>query len=159
MIHGEKIVRENEIIISKTYTEKKIYRWVASRQDSFLSSEHGVLSISNFFFWTGGSTVWTLLLWEFLESTSIYSRICSTFLCSEHLLSIYEHLIVYYVARRIVRVITRWATMHAGDQSRGAISPASIVASLLISRIVCIGTYSILCDFGAFTSFYAYTRI
>ena len=44
-------------------------------------------------------------------------------------------------------------------QSRGAISPASIVASLAISRIVCIGTYSILCDFGADTSFYAYTRI
>ena len=44
-------------------------------------------------------------------------------------------------------------------QSRGAISPASIVASLVISRIVCIGTYSILCDFGADTSFYAYTRI
>ena len=42
---------------------------------------------------------------------------------------------------------------------RGAISPASIVASLVISLIVCIGTYSILCDFGAYTSFYAYTRI
>ena len=28
---------------------------------------------------------------------------------------------------------------------RGAISPASIVASLAMSRIVCIGTYSILC--------------
>ena len=36
---------------------------------------------------------------------------------------------------------------------------ASIVVSLVISRIVCIGTYSILCDFGAYTSFYAYTRI
>ena len=44
-------------------------------------------------------------------------------------------------------------------QSRGAISPASIVASLVISRIVCIGTYSILCDSGAYTSFYAYTWI
>ena len=44
-------------------------------------------------------------------------------------------------------------------ESRGAISPASIVASLVISRIVCIGTYSILCDFGAYTSFYEYTRI
>ena len=32
-------------------------------------------------------------------------------------------------------------------QSRGAIIPASI------------GTYSILCDFGVCTSFYAYTRI
>ena len=30
---------------------------------------------------------------------------------------------------------------------------------LVISRIVCIGTYSILFDFGAYTSFYAYTRI
>ena len=40
-------------------------------------------------------------------------------------------------------------------RSRGAISPASIVTSLAISRIVCIGTYSILCDFGADTSFYA----
>ena len=47
--------------------------------------------------------------------------------------------------------------MLAGDRSRGTISPASIVASLAISRIVCIGTYSILCDFGA--SFYAYTGI
>ena len=49
--------------------------------------------------------------------------------------------------------------MLAGDRSRGAISPASIVAILVIPRIVCIGTYSILCDFGADTSFYAYTRI
>ena len=32
-------------------------------------------------------------------------------------------------------------------------------ASLEITRIVCIGTYSILCDFGAYTSFYAYTRM
>ena len=39
------------------------------------------------------------------------------------------------------------------------LSPASIVVSLVISRIVCIGTYSILCDFGAYTSSYAYTRI
>ena len=41
-------------------------------------------------------------------------------------------------------------------RSGGAISPASIVARLEISRIVCIGTYSILCDFGAETSFHAY---
>ena len=67
--------------------------------------------------------------------------------------------IVYYVPRRTMRVIARRATMLAGDQSRGAISPASIVASLVITRIVCIGTYSILCNFGAYTSFYAYTRI
>ena len=45
--------------------------------------------------------------------------------------------------------------MLAGDRSRGAISPASLV----ISRIVYIGMYYILCDFGAYTSFYAYTRI
>ena len=32
-------------------------------------------------------------------------------------------------------------------------------ASLVITRIACIGTYSILCDRGAYTSFYAYTRI
>ena len=44
-------------------------------------------------------------------------------------------------------------------RSRGAISPASIVASLVISRIECIGTYSILSDFFADTSFYAYTGI
>ena len=49
--------------------------------------------------------------------------------------------------------------MLAEDRRRDAISPASIVASLVISRIVCIGTYSILCEFGADTSFYAYTRI
>ena len=44
-------------------------------------------------------------------------------------------------------------------RSRCAISPASIVACLVITRIVCIGTYSILCDFGGYMSFYAYTRI
>ena len=66
--------------------------------------------------------------------------------------------------------IKRRATMLAGDQSqgivkaylrqsRGAISPASIVTGLVITRIVCIGTYTILCDFGAYTSFSAYTRI
>ena len=38
--------------------------------------------------------------------------------------------------------------MLAGDRSQG-----------VITRIVCIGAYSILCDFGAFTSFSAYTRI
>ena len=36
--------------------------------------------------------------------------------------------IVYYVPRRAMRVIARRATMLAGDRSRGAISPASIVA-------------------------------
>ena len=35
----------------------------------------------------------------------------------------------------------------------------TIVASLAMSQIVCIGTYSILCDFGADTSFYAYIGI
>ena len=64
-------------------------------------------------------------------------------------------IIVYYVPRRTMRVIAWRAAMLAGDRSRGAISPASIVASLVIFRIVCIGTYSILCDFGADTSFYA----
>ena len=39
--------------------------------------------------------------------------------------------IVYYVPRRIMRVITRRATMLAGDQSRGAISPASILSESL----------------------------
>ena len=29
----------------------------------------------------------------------------------------------------------------------------------IITRIVCIGTYSTLCDYSAYTSFYAYTRI
>ena len=67
--------------------------------------------------------------------------------------------IVYYVPRHIMRVITRRATMPAGDRSRVKISPASIVSSLVITRIVCIGTYSILCDSGVYTSFYAYTRI
>ena len=50
--------------------------------------------------------------------------------------------IVYYVPRRIMRVITRRETILAGDQSQG---------------IVC--KYSILCGFGAFTSFYEYTGI
>ena len=61
--------------------------------------------------------------------------------------------IVYYVSRRTMRVIARRGTMLAGDRSRdqaetkprrirGAISPASIVASLIISRIV----YRILID-------------
>ena len=63
--------------------------------------------------------------------------------------------IVYYVPRRTMRIIARRATMLAGDRSRGAISPASIVASLVICRIVCIGTYSILCATGAQTHFYA----
>ena len=39
-----------------------------------------------------------------------------------------EITIVYYVPRRIMRVITRRATMLAGDQSRGKISPASILS-------------------------------
>ena len=64
--------------------------------------------------------------------------------------------------------------MLAGDRSQGVVEAylrqrrdeaeaRSIVwafqASLVITRIVCIGTYSILCNFGAYTSFYAYTRI
>ena len=35
-------------------------------------------------------------------------------------------IIVYYVPRRIMRVVTRRARMLAGDRSRGAISSASI---------------------------------
>ena len=85
-------------------------------------------------------------------------------------IQILKNLIVYCVPRGTMRVIAWRATMLAGDRSqgvvetkprrsRGTISPASIVASLVISRIVCIGTHSILCDFGVNTSFYAYTRI
>ena len=37
-------------------------------------------------------------------------------------------LIVYYVPMRIMRLITRRAPMLAGDRSRGAISPASILS-------------------------------
>ena len=47
-----------------------------------------------------------------------------------------------------MKVITRRATLLAGDRSRGAISPARILSESRSSRIVCIGTYSILCDFG-----------
>ena len=39
--------------------------------------------------------------------------------------------------RHTMRVIAWQAIMLAGDRSRGAISPASIVASLAISQIVC----------------------
>ena len=38
----------------------------------------------------------------------------------------YAVLIVYYVPRRIIRVITRRPTMLAGDRSRGAISPSAL---------------------------------
>ena len=41
-----------------------------------------------------------------------------------------------------MRVIARRATMLAGDPSRGAISPASIVASLVISIFVVVTTFS-----------------
>ena len=37
-------------------------------------------------------------------------------------------IILYYVPRRIMRVITRRGTMLAGDRSQGAISPASILS-------------------------------
>ena len=40
--------------------------------------------------------------------------------------------IVYYVPRRIMRVIIRRATMLAGDRSQGAISPASILSEFRI---------------------------
>ena len=73
-----------------------------------------------------------------------------------------------------MRVITRRATMLAGDRSQGVVEAQlrqsrneaearSVLrvfqASLVITRIVRIGTYFILCDFGAYMSFYAYTRI
>ena len=53
--------------------------------------------------------------------------------------------------------------MLAGDQSQGVVEARSVLrafwTSLVITRIVCIGTYSILYEFGAYRSFYAYTRI
>ena len=76
--------------------------------------------------------------------------------------------------RRIMRVITRRATMLAGDWSQGIVEAyvrrswvkaearsvlRAFKASLVITRKVCIGAYSILYDFGAFTSFSAYTQI
>ena len=48
-------------------------------------------------------------------------------------------------------------------QSRDEAEARSVLqafqASLVITRIVCFGAYSILCDFGACTSFSAYTPI
>ena len=43
-------------------------------------------------------------------------------------LSCARPIIVYYVPRRIMRVVMRRATMLAGDRSRGVISPASILS-------------------------------
>ena len=42
--------------------------------------------------------------------------------------STFSHTIIYYVPRRIMRVITRRATMPAGDRSRGAISPGRLLS-------------------------------
>ena len=42
--------------------------------------------------------------------------------------SAFPILIVYYVPRRMMRVITQQATMLAGDRNRGAIRPASILS-------------------------------
>ena len=67
--------------------------------------------------------------------------------------------IVYYVPRRIMRVITRRATMLAGDRSRGAISAASILSESRNYPNSVHWHIFYLCDFGAYTSFYAYTRI
>ena len=53
------------------------------------------------------------------------------YLQHSHSLQYLQSLIVYYVPRRIMRVITRRprrAKMLAGDRSRGAISPASILS-------------------------------
>ena len=67
-----------------------------------------------------------------------------------------ENGIVYYVPRRIIRVITRRATMLAGDRSRDKAEARSVLrafqASLITTRIVGMGINSILCDFGAYTS-------
>ena len=46
----------------------------------------------------------------------------------ELLILIFPITIVYYVPRRIIRVITRRATMPAEDRSRGAIGNASILS-------------------------------
>ena len=54
---------------------------------------------------------------KILEET--YARILKTTFDQEYFL---KQLIVYYVPRRIMRVITRRATMLAGHRSRGAIS-------------------------------------
>ena len=88
---------------------------------------------------------------KWIVYNKINRRIFST---TKNFIGTHENILVYYVPGRIMRVITRRATMLAGDRSRGAISPASIVARRVISRIVCI-----LCDSGAYTSFYAFTRI
>ena len=85
--------------------------------------------------------------------------------------------IVYYVPRRTMRVIAWRATMLAGEWSQGVIE-AQVRRNRGVAETkprrdqscehyresrnfpnVCIGTYSVLCDFGAYTSFYAYTRI
>ena len=84
------------------------------------------------------------------------------FILQMHFREEHSNLIVYYVPRRIMRVIMRRATMLAqlaGDRTsnwskprrhRGAISPAIILSesrnSLVITRIVCIGAYSIFAD-------------
>ena len=60
-----------------------------------------------------------------------------------------------------MRVITRRATMLAGDRSQSEISPASILSDSrdYLNFVHWCIWYTILCDFGAFTSFSAYTRI
>ena len=119
-------------------------------------------------------TIWSptvFRVWFFLNKFVIYVH----YLINIHALfpiefciihyswNLIKFIIVYYVPRRIMRVFTRRATMLAGDRSQEEAGARSVLrafqASLVITRIVCIGTYSILCDFGAYTSFYAYTRI
>ena len=56
----------------------------------------------------------------------LWSEYCCTTLIENLYMNVIE--IVYYVPRRIMRVIKRRATMLAGDRSRGAISPASILS-------------------------------
>ena len=74
-------------------------------------------------------TICHKVAWRKLNFPLKLSKICSKtiFLVSNSRILIL-HLIVYYVPRRIMRVITRRATMLAGDWSRGAISPARILS-------------------------------
>ena len=64
-----------------------------------------------------------------------------------------------------MRIGAKWGLLRDERQSSQEIEAKArsvlraFSASLVITRIVCIGTYSILCDFGAYASFYAYTWI
>ena len=58
---------------------------------------------------------------SFLHYTPLY-------LDAQHYATLNCRIIVYYMPRRIMRVITRRTIMLAGERSRGAISPASILS-------------------------------